>query len=118
MVFFMIKQKEQLTSVMNSNLRGGKGDILRTVIFSAEELLEKGTMCMVLTIPDGSSIGDHAHGPDAELYYVLSGTLRITDGGITRDLVAGEAVFTGNGSSHSAENVSGEEAMLLAFVIK
>ena len=73
---------------------------------------------MVLNIPPGSSIGEHTHGPDAELYYVVSGALRVTEDGVTRDLTAGEAVFTGNGSSHSAENVSGEEAVLLAFVVK
>ena len=114
----MIKQKDQFTITSSSNVRGGAGDIFRTAIFTAEELLEKAIHCTLLTIPAGSSIGEHAHGPEAELYYILSGTLRITDSGVTKDLTVGDAVFTGDGCTHSLENVSGEEASLLAFVIK
>ncbi|MCL2569318.1 MAG: cupin domain-containing protein [Oscillospiraceae bacterium] len=114
----MIKQKDQLTTVTASNVRGGNGDIFRTVVFAEEELLDKATMVALITVPPGSSAGEHAHGPDAELYYIISGTLRLTDDGITKDLVAGDAVFTGGGASHSVENVSDKDASMLAVVIK
>ena len=91
---------------------------IEQILNNLDELLDKATMVAEITIPPGSSAGEHTHGPDAELYYVLSGTLRMTDNGITKDLVAGEAVFTGGGTSHSVENVSDSPASMLAIVIK
>jgi len=114
----MIKEKAQLIVETVSNARGGNGDIFRQAIFTPEQMHDKGLVCAVMTIPPGSSIGHHAHNPDAELYYILSGTLRITDDDVTKDLTAGDAVFTGGGSTHSAENVSNEDAVMLAFVVK
>jgi len=114
----MIKLKSELVPVTVSNLRGGTGDIVREELFSPDETFGKTTVCAVITIPDGSSIGEHPHGPDAELYYILSGSLRITDNGITKDLTAGDSVFTGDGKTHSVVNVSGKNATMLAVVVK
>ena len=113
----MIKQVHERTKSIVSNLRGGKGDLLKEDIFMAADSLEKFRLCAVITIPDGCSIGEHSHGPDAEIYYVLSGSLQITDNGITKNLFPGDAVFTGGGTSHSVVNVSGNEATMLAIVI-
>ena len=114
----MIKLKNELVKTTISNLRGGEGDIIREDIFKPDEAQEKINMCAILTIPDGSTIGEHTHGPDAEIYYLLSGTLRVTDNGITKDLTPGDAVFTGGGNAHCVVNVSGKEASMLAIVIK
>ena len=114
----MIKQKDQLTTTTVSNVRGGQGDLLRADIFSADEMLDKVSLCAVMTIPHGSSVGLHPHETDAEIYYILSGTLRMTDNGITKDLVAGDTIFTGGGTSHGYENVSGADASVLSIIIK
>ncbi|MCL2564580.1 MAG: cupin domain-containing protein [Defluviitaleaceae bacterium] len=115
---FMIKLKSEMQRTIVNNLRGGEGSLTREDIFTPEEALEKTNMIAVLTIPDGSSIGEHIHGPEAEMYYILSGTLRVTDNGITKDLVPGDAVFTGGGTAHSVVNMSGKEASMLAIIIK
>ena len=113
----MIKLKSELEAKTISNLRGGDGDLLREDLFAEESMHGKARLCAILTIPDGSSIGEHAHGPDAEIYYILSGTLQVTDNGITKDLTAGDAVFTGGGTSHSVVNKSGKDASMLAVII-
>ena len=113
----MIKLKSEHVPSTVSNLRGGVGDLIRSDVFTEEEALGKTKLCAVITIPDGCSIGEHPHGPDAELYYILSGTLRVTDNGVTKDLTAGDAVFTGNGNIHGVVNVSGKDATMLAVVI-
>ena len=110
----MIRQTSEFKATTVSNLRGGKGDLGREDIFTPEEMLGKAEWCIVLTIPAGCSIGEHPHGPDAEIYLMLSGTLRITDDGVTKDLTAGDTVFTGGGKVHSVENVSGKDAKMLA----
>jgi len=114
----MIKLKDERQVTTVSNLRGGIGDLTREDLFTPDEALGKLNLCAVLTIPDGNSIGEHPHGPDAELYYILSGTLRVTDDGVTKDLHPGDSVFTGGGTSHSVLNVSGKDASLLAVIIK
>ena len=111
----MIRQKAEFKETTVSNLRGGKGDLVRRDALTKEEMLGKAEWYIVFTIPAGSSIGEHPHGPDAEIYHILSGTLRITDDGVTKDLVAGDVVFTGDGKIHSAENVSGADATMLAI---
>lgn len=114
----MFKLKNERNKSVVSNLRGGKGDLNREDLFLPEESHDKFNVCAVLTIPDGCSVGEHAHGPDAELYMVLSGSLQITDNGITKDLSPGDAVFTGGGTSHSVVNVSGKDATMLAIIMK
>ena len=114
----MIKLKGERQAMTISNLRGGLGDLTREDLFTPDEACGKLNLCAVLTIPDGSSIGEHSHGPDAELYYILSGTLRVTDNGVTKDLQPGDAVFTGGGTSHGVVNASGKDASLLAVIIK
>ena len=113
----MIKTVNERTKSIVSNLRGGTGDLIKEDIFLAEDALGKFRLCATITIPDGCSIGEHSHGPDAEIYYILSGSLRITDDGATKDLSVGDAVYTGGGKSHSVVNVSGKDATMLAIVL-
>jgi quercetin dioxygenase-like cupin family protein len=114
----LIKLKGEQTAITISNLRGGIGDLTRSDIFTTDEACGKTNVIAVITFPPGNSIGEHTHGPDAEMYYILSGTLQITDNGITKDLVPGDAVFTGDGNAHSVINVSNEPASMLAIIIK
>ena len=113
----MIKLVSERTKSVVSNLRGGKGDLLKEDIFLPEDAFGKFRLCATITIPDGCSIGEHAHGPDAEIYFILSGSLQITDDGITKDLSPGDAVYTGGGAAHSVVNVSGKDATMLAIVM-
>ena len=113
----MFKFASERKKIKASNLRGGVGEAIREDVFSPEESLGKFELCVVMTIPHGTSIGEHPHGPDGELYFVLSGTLRITDNGTTKDLQPGDAVFTGGGNAHSVVNVSGKDATMLALVV-
>ena len=113
----MIKTTSERVKTVVEGLRGGNGKLQREDIFTPEEALGKCRLCAVIKIPDGASIGEHTHGPDAEIYYVLSGSLQITDNGVTKDLLPGDAVFTGGGTAHSVVNVSGKDAEMLAIVI-
>ena len=114
----MIKLKSERQAQTVSNLRGGIGDLTRDDIFTTDEACGKTNVVAEITFPPGNSIGEHTHGPDAEMYFILSGTLQITDNGITKDLKPGDAVFTGNGNAHSVINVSGEPASMLAVIMK
>ena len=113
----MITLKGDKKDTTVTGLRGGKGDVIRSEFFPEDAVCGKLKLCAILTLPSGSSIGEHTHGPDAELYYIVSGTLRVTDNGVTKDLNPGDAVFTCGGNAHCVENVSDKEAALLAVIM-
>jgi quercetin dioxygenase-like cupin family protein len=100
------------------NQRGGSGPVIRKMVFTEEDTCGKAKMCVLQTIPPGSSVGVHSHDTDAEFFYVVSGTLRVTDNGTEKDLVAGDCNFSGGGSSHGVKNVSDKDAVTLCVFFK
>lgn len=58
-----------------------------------------------LTVPPGSNVPPpHSHSNNDECVYVLEGTLRYSVDGETRDLKAGEWMFSPRGSVHAFSN--------------
>lgn len=58
-----------------------------------------------LTIPPNANVPPpHSHTDNEELIYVLEGALQYSVDGKTRDLRAGESMFTPKGSVHSFSN--------------
>ncbi|MDP4108904.1 MAG: cupin domain-containing protein [Bacillota bacterium] len=114
----MIKKKDEMKRRVRENLRGGNGGIGFTDAFSQEEMLDKCSLCAVLDLEPGMSIGLHAHGPDAEIYFMLEGELTAVDNGIKKTIRPGDAVFTGGGTSHSVSNDSDKTAKMLAVVVR
>ena len=58
-----------------------------------------------LTVPPGSNVPPpHSHTKNDECVYVLEGTLRYSVDAETRDLAAGEAMFSPKGSVHQFAN--------------
>ncbi|HET6160529.1 MAG TPA: cupin domain-containing protein [Dongiaceae bacterium] len=58
-----------------------------------------------LTIPAGARVPPaHSHRENEEIAYVLDGVLRYTVDGETRDLKAGERMYTPRGSVHAFSN--------------
>ena len=114
----MVKLHSELIKTQIDKLRDGEGHVIREVLFSEEETLGKTMLCAIQTVPPGCSIGVHAHDPDAEFFYVLSGTVRAIDDGVSTDLVAGDSNFSGAGGSHGVINVSDEDAVMLCIVMK
>lgn len=113
----MIRRKEQMRTEERPNLRGGDGVIHAFNLLEKEELCGKANLCAILTVDPGCSIGEHPHGPDAEIYYVLEGTLEAWDNGEKTILQPGDAMFTGQGNTHAVCNTSDQPARLLAVVI-
>ena len=84
---------------------------------SPDDTFGKCKMCAVIAIEPGCSIGPHAHGPDAELYYVLEGRVTVAEKGEELVLEPGDAMMVGGGESHFAENRGAETVRLLAVVM-
>lgn len=113
----MVKQKKDMRLETKKDLRGGRGEIETLNLLESAETLGKCSLCSRMTLLPGVSIGEHAHNPDAEIYYCLSGEITVGDNGVQKVLHAGDIMFTGGGGTHWAKNLSSEPAEMLAIVI-
>ncbi|HEV8388748.1 MAG TPA: cupin domain-containing protein [Dongiaceae bacterium] len=67
-----------------------------------------------LTVPPGARVPPaHSHKDNEEIAYVLEGVLRYTVDDETRDLKAGERMYTPRGSVHAFSNPHGTTARAL-----
>ena len=114
----MIRKKDEMRSEIRQNMRGGKEDINILHMFEASELLDKSRFAGYITIPIGGSIGYHAHDIDAEIMIVLRGKARAVHNEIEYELNIGDVMFTGDGASHSFENIGETQLELIGIVIK
>jgi mannose-6-phosphate isomerase-like protein (cupin superfamily) len=114
----MIRKKEEAEVIVAENVAGGKGKIFKNMMVNASEMCGKGRMVARVVLPSGSSIGDHAHVEDAELYYILKGEAVVTDNDKSVVLHAGDAVFTANGNRHSISNRTDSDVEFLAVIME
>jgi mannose-6-phosphate isomerase-like protein (cupin superfamily) len=68
-------------------------------------------------IPAGNSIGYHQHKVMEEVYYIYSGSGRLTIDNTTLDVKAGDAVSCPLGSSHGFYNYSGKDAEIISIAV-
>ncbi len=113
----MIRRKADMRVEMRARIRGGEGTLRCVNILEKDETLGKMRYCALLHLEPGQSIGPHAHGPDAELFYLLQGRLSVTDNGVTTQLDEGDAMFTGDGATHSVRNDTDRLAVLMAVIL-
>jgi mannose-6-phosphate isomerase-like protein (cupin superfamily) len=94
-----------------TQLRYGRGTVLRLV----DAAIGARAVDMHLnTIRAGSAPGPyHLHTRCENVYYVLSGLVRIRIDGVDHDASPGDAVFIPPGVPHSATNAGADDARLL-----
>lgn len=114
----MIKYKNDIVKEVVENKGNIEGNIVKDILLTPSEMLDKAYMFNVITLPVGSRIKEHAHQPDAEIYYILEGEVEVTDNGRVETLHAGDVVFTAEGGTHSVYNGSNREARFLACILK
>lgn len=113
----MIRNAEQMDREIRERMRGGEGRCSILHIFRQEELKGCCRLLARITIPPGASIGEHPHDNEEEIYYVISGSARVVDGGMERILGPGDAVRTGDGSTHSIANVGDTDLDFMAVIL-
>lgn len=114
----MIRKEAELVPQVKESLRGGNGTVSLQYYLSPEEHAEHCGMAARIVLQPGSSIGEHAHVEDAELYVIVSGKAMANDNGAMVELSAGDAMWTANGEHHSITNHTQEPTVMLAVVVK
>ena len=77
----MIRLKKDMETIKVENTGNIAGVIHKEIILTPAEMLDKAYMFNRIIIPAGSTIKEHAHRPDAEIYYILEGEVSVTDNG-------------------------------------
>lgn len=111
----MLKRKAEMTHE-NKKVWGGKGELDLCKILTPEELGGRAKLFNIVTVAPGQSIGLHSHTDDSEVYFLLEGELEVTDNDTKTTMHTGDAMFTADGGTHSAENCTGQVAKVLAVV--
>jgi len=114
----MFHLKNDMTVEIKSNLRGGTGDLHFRHLFSGEELGGRADLLACVTLHPGESVGTHPHVGNGEVYYILSGSVTVTEDGESRVLNTGDAEFCADGHTHSILNHTHEDAQFLALIMK
>lgn len=113
----MIVRKHEQTVEYRHNVRGGAGSPAFCHLFSQEQTGGRTELLAVITLQPGESIGVHGHETNAEVYYVLTGCVTVTDDGAVSTLQPGDAMFCGDGHTHSMANATDEPVSVLAAIV-
>ncbi len=113
----MYTKKADQKLTVRENVMGGKGEILSRHFLDADNAAGSGRLFAVTTIAPGCSIGRHTHEGEFEIYYILSGTARITDDADEYTLGAGDIQQCRSGHSHGVENIGRTPLELIAVIL-
>lgn len=113
----MIRKLNEMEQEVRHEMRGGKGDVTFLHAFKSNEITAPCRVCATLILEPGCSIGTHQHDGEDEVYYILSGTGKLSDGNQETIVTTGDAVLTGNGESHSIENIGNDTLKIFAVVV-
>ena len=105
----MIKSPDNMRKAQVEGPRGGEGIVEFTYILETEEMADSCTMFARLYLHPGASVGEHSHTEDAEVYYILTGTIKTVG--------PGDVIYTGDGAYHSIRNVGEQTAEMLAVIL-
>ena len=100
------------------NMRGGTGKVFVRHYLKPEDIHARTRLCAELTLPPGTSIGEHVHADEDEIFLVQKGKGTMTDGGQKITIEPGDAILTGQGSAHSIQNTGTEDLIVTAIIIK
>ena len=113
----MIRVQSEQAVTINSNMRGGDGDIRLEAFLSADELYNKGRLFSRIVIGPGCSIGYHEHANEMESYVVVAGEAEYDDNGEKKFIRAGDVTLTRAGEGHAVKNNSGSDVILIALIL-
>ena len=114
----MVIRKENQRLQVRDNVRGGNGTLENRHIIEPDAMFGSATLFTEFFFDPGDSIGVHAHDSDAEVYYMLEGTLTLIEDGAETELQEGDASYAHSGTSHAIENRTDKPARMLAVILK
>lgn len=113
----MVFKPEGMRKEIVQNMRGGKGQVEIVHLVERNQLANEARLFARLTLKPGTYIGPHRHENEFEIFFVLSGKGTFYDNDKPTHIEAGDVCLTMSGETHSVENNSNEDLVLLAVII-
>lgn len=113
----MIKKASDMKVDLHKEFLGGEGTLKNVHFLDKEDAAGAGRLFVKSTLSPGSSIGNHTHKGDFEVYYILSGKALVDDNGQMVELGAGDSILTKNASSHSIKNNGDVDLEYIALIL-
>ncbi|MDT4898538.1 MAG: hypothetical protein QOH25_3615 [Acidobacteriota bacterium] len=104
----MIVINRQRAAIINTP----HGSEIRPLIDRTTSSIERCSLAEEV-LPIGAAVGRHHHIETEEVYYILTGTGRMTVGSEVRVVEAGDAVFIPRRETHTLENIGQTEMTIL-----
>ena len=112
----MVIHPSEMRKEVRERLRGGDGSVSMLHLVEGDRMTNARLLAR-LTMPPGSSIGEHAHMTETEYYIVEKGSGIVNDNGVDKEIGPGDVVVTGGGDSHSIRNNGNEDLEFLAVIV-
>lgn len=113
----MIRKNHEMEKEVRERMRGGDGTVEILHVFRSSELKGRTRLFARLRLASGSSIGFHRHEGEEEIFYILSGSGEVSEGGPVTAVGPGDAVLTGNGGGHSIANTGAAPLEFMAVIL-
>ena len=113
----MIKTAGHQQVRVRENVRGGEGALVFHDFLVTEESFGAGKLFSRTVLPAGTSIGEHRHDGEFEVYYVLAGVVEVLDCGVWTRLDRGDMHLCASGESHALRNCGKQEAEVLMLIL-
>jgi quercetin dioxygenase-like cupin family protein len=95
----------------------GQGSIEIARLFQDEKLAGTWHFIEYLVVPPGVTIGNHRHGENEEIYFIIDGQARMTINGQEREVKPGDFIINHPGWEHGLRNESSQEVKLLVIEV-
>ena len=113
----MIVKKDERPTAVREGMRGGGGSVFFRHLMPPDTLPCKTRLLSELTLKKGDAVGAHGHEGEVEIFYILSGTATVLDGGEEKTLSAGDVAITDGDAPHSLANNHDEALVVLAMIV-
>jgi len=114
----MIKKKDGQATETRTEMRGGTGTVTIKHYFKKDEIQARCRLCAEMVVPPGSSVGQHEHSNEDEVYIIQEGKGIIIDNGVETEVEAGDAILTGMGSAHAIKNIGDTDLRVTAIIMQ
>jgi mannose-6-phosphate isomerase-like protein (cupin superfamily) len=102
---------------VKARIRDGEGECFGATAFTGDAFKSKITGVGVTIIPPGASIGDHPHGNEEEIYFVMEGRGIAELDGKKQPVKKGDVLYNVPGGTHGLANAGDEDLVIFAFCV-
>ncbi len=96
---------------------GGKGQVDFDHWLEDADKSPNMNMCATVYVHPGSSVGDHQHTGETEVYRIYAGNGKYNDNGDIVEITPGDVLFCYDGQIHGIENTGDEMLVFDAIII-